>query len=592
MRYGSGRSGPDDLGDDWGDQEGRRARRLESQAPRRRQAQMSQTRRRQDPRGGRARRTTRSSPPARSRFGRFWRAYRSKTAFAQVGYVVAVLGAVVVLVAGIGAYEIYSGLLGNITKANVGGLTGRSVYGQLNLLVMGSQERAGQDGFGGASSYDSDTSVSNSDNLLLIHLDSTHTHAIIMSIPRDTMVYEPACKARSQTGTGIMGPYTQTIIDGALNIGGPTCAVRTVEDLTGVSLDHVVEFDFNSFREMVDAIGGVTVCVPPGGYYDPASRVHLSPGKHHVTYNQALAYVRQRQDLGGADAGGDLPRIKVQQAFISSVIQEVNSKGILTDLPDLLHIASIATKALTVDKGLGSSGELISLARSLAHLPAKNVALITMPYIFDPANQNRLLPEEPEDDVLFGMIRSNANWPVWQEVARGRIPLTATGKIQVRVLNGTGITGLAARTARALRALGFDVIGTGDAPPTANTTIQYTGLAQADDAYTLGVSLNQFPAAQNLLVEPKQQLGRAGAVTLILGNDYANFTVNAPGKHPVKKSKGTGGVADSTNQKASKSSKGSKSPASSSPPPTGPADAVQGRSAAANICNGLPLGNN
>jgi LCP family protein required for cell wall assembly len=593
MRYGRGRSDPDDLGDDWGDQGGRRARRLEDQAPRRSQAHMSsgQSRRMNDSRGsGRPgkppRRSARTGPPAPTRLGRFWRAYRHKTAFAQVGYVVAALGAVVVLVAGIGAYEIYQGLLGNVDKVNVGGLSGRSVYQQQNILVLGSQERLGQDGFGNAKTYDNATYVSNSDNLLLIHLDKTHTHAVIMSIPRDTEVYEPACRTRNKyIGYGTYPAQPQAIIDGALNIGGATCAVETVKDLTGVTLDHFVEFDFNSFREMVDAIGGVTVCVPKTGYYDPASRVHLSPGIHHVTYNQALAYVRQRHDLGGADAGGDLPRIKVQQAFISSVIQEVNSKGILTDLPKLVDIASIATKALTVDTGLGTPSALIGLAKSLAHLPSKNVALITMPTLIDPSNVDRLIPEEPEDDVLFQMISSNAGWPVWQEVARGRLPLTATHDIQVRVLNGTGVGGLAFRTEKALQALGFDVISRGDTTATANTTIEYSGTAQADAAYTLGVSLRNLPAFQNLLAEPTAQNGTPGVITLVLGSDYANFGVNAPAaKGSGGKTKGNGGVADSANQKASKSS--------SSPAPAGPANAVQGRSAAANICNGLPLGNN
>jgi LCP family protein required for cell wall assembly len=535
--------------------------------------------------GGRPRGRTRPRPPARTRLGRFWRVYRSKGPWAQTGYAVASIGAVAVLVAGIGAYDIYQGLLGNITKVRVGGLSGRSVYQQQNILVLGSQQRQGQNGFGGAKSYETNTWVSNSDNLLVIHLDKTHTHAVILSIPRDTMVYEPACKARNHyIGYGIQGPYPQAIIDGALNIGGPTCAVKTVEDLTGVTLDHFVEFDFNSFRQMVDAIGGVTVCVPKGGYYDPASRVHLSAGKHHVTYNQALAYVRVRHILGGAYAGGDIPRIKVQQAFISSVIQEVSSSGLLTNSLSLIHVASIATKALTVDENLGNTNELIGLARSLVHLKPKNVALLTMPYQSDPANSNRLLTQEPQDDVLFQMLESNAGWPVWQEVARGHLPLTAPHKIEVRVLNGAGLTGLAFRTMKALKALGFDVVSKGDTTATANTTIEYSGTAQADAAYTLGVSLHQFPAVQNLLAEPAPQTGAPGVITLILGADYANFAVNAPPAGHSNGTKGGGTVESATNHQAAANSGNSN--------PTGPGNAVQGRSAAASICNGLPLGNN
>ena len=150
-----------------------------------------------------------------------------------------------------------------------------------------------------------------------------------------------------------MGPYQSAIIDGAMNIGGPSCAVSTVKDLTGIRLDHFVEFNFNSFRAMVDTIGGVEVCVPRSGYHDPYSGLNLSGGKHLLTYNQALAYVRTRHGVTAeGDTGGDLPRIELQQAFMSSVIQKVNSQGILNNSVELLKIADVATRALTVDQGL------------------------------------------------------------------------------------------------------------------------------------------------------------------------------------------------------------------------------------------------
>src|ERR1700735_3090712 len=131
---------------------------------------------------------------------------------------------------------------------------------QPTARIAGARERKGQHGYFG---YEANPGTTNSDNLLIVHLDPTHTHATVLSIPRDLFVYEPGCQARtSMIGVGIQGPYAYPpgdIIDGALNIGGPTCAVATVEDLTGIPLDHFVEFDFNSFRSMVNAIGGVRV---------------------------------------------------------------------------------------------------------------------------------------------------------------------------------------------------------------------------------------------------------------------------------------------------------------------------------------------
>jgi LCP family protein required for cell wall assembly len=494
---------------------------------------------------------------------------------AKVGYTAATISAAVAVTASVGGYAYYRHLVGNITVVNVGGLTGRTVYGQLNILVLGSQERAGQKGFFGVAPGDSPL-TSNSDNLLLVHLNATHTRATILSIPRDTFVYEPACKGRNTfVGSGIH-PAIINLIDGALNIGGPTCAVKTTEDLTGIKLDHFVEFDFNSFRTMVDALGGVKVCVPKGGYHDKASGVNLTAGVHTVTYDQALAYVRQRDDLTGPDAGGDLPRIAVQQAFMSSVIQKVNSEGLLSNIPSLLTIADTATKALTVDKSLGSVTSLLHLAKSLVHLHTADVSMITMPTAPD---GEHLQTVEPQDDVLFWMILHDMSW-------HGSLPVQPARKVQVRVYNGTGETGLAARTATSLRKLGFDVVKVGDAPYTSTTTVTYSGVQRSDDAYTLMRALKQFPAGQNLLTEPENQDGFPGPVNLILG---ANFDgVNPP---PVKTATKT--TNELSHKKAKKTSKAKTSSTATAAAAYGSQNgpgAVESRNAAENICSGLPLG--
>jgi len=502
--------------------------------------------------------------------------WRQKSLLAKAGYVLAAMVAFIAVVAGVGSYAEYRHLDGNITVDNVGDLTGRTIYGAQNILVLGSQLRAGQKGFFG---YEADPETSNSDNLLLIHLDPTHTHATILYIPRDTMVYEPGCQARPQTGTGIWGPYTYppgAIIDGALNIGGPTCAVATVEDLTGIKLDHFVEFDFNSFRTMVDSLGGVEVCVPPGpGYHDGYSHLNLSPGLHLLKYNAALEYVRTRHGVGsGTEEGTDLARIQLQQAFISSVVQKVNSEGLLRNIPDLLKIASIATKAVAVDKGLGSVSSLMNLAESLVHLKSKDVTLITLPTVADtyPGFTSHLMTVEPQDDVLFQMVRTGQLW-------HGQLPTVPYSQVQVRVLNGTGQAGLAAHTAASLRALGFDVIGIGNAAYTSTTTVDYAGLDQSEGAYTLMTALKAFPAGQNTLAEPAWQVGSPGPVTLVLGADFIG--VNPPA--PVKATAKTGKHGKHAKKGASTSS----GPAVSQAIQTGPG-AVQSRNAGANICSGLP----
>jgi LCP family protein required for cell wall assembly len=502
------------------------------------------------------------------------RAWRRKSRLARTGYILATVVAVVAVAAGVGGYTYVRHLEGNITVVKVKGLSGRTVYGAQNILVLGSQTRQGQvngNGHFGVAAGDSPL-TSNSDNLLLIHLDPTHTHALVLSIPRDTFVYEPACEARnSYIGIGMQAASAYppgAIIDGALNIGGPTCAVDTVEDLTGVKLDHFVEFDFNSFRSMVDALGGVDVCVPPGpGYHDKASGVNLSPGIHLVKYNTALAYVRTRDDLGGSDPGGDLPRIELQQAFISSAMQKVESENLIGNSFKLLDVANTATRALTVDPSLGSVTSLLRLADSLVHLKSKDVTMITMPTTADtyPGLQEHLMTVEPQDDVLFDMVLTGQDWT-------SHLPTLPYGQVQVRVENATGERGLAARTRTRLRKLGFDVISVGDAPYTATTTVTYSGIAQSEAAYTLMTALSKFPAGENLLTEPAPQLGSAGPVTLILGADFAGVSKPVKAKQGKKGASGSSVVAESADAVASANGAG----------------AVQSRNGGASICSGLP----
>jgi len=480
--------------------------------------------------------------------------WRGLSRLAKFGYVGATVLTAMAVVIGLVGYGLYLKLDGNLHVTKVGGLTGRSDYGVQNILILGSQTRDGQGpGFG----YDPNTNLS--DNLLLVHLNATHSHATVVSIPRDTMVYEPACKSRF--GNYTVPAQQQAIIDGAMNVGGPTCAVTTVEHLTGIGMDHFIEFDFNSFRTMVSTLGGVEVCVPQA-INDPYSNLHISAGKHLITGDEALAFVRTRHGVGD---GSDLGRIELQQEFFSSLIQKVESEGVLQNPVQLYDIANTATQAVTVDPGLGSISKLLSLAATLRGLHTKDVNFVTMPTVVDPANNDRLLPEEPEDDMIWRMLDTNATW-------HGRLPSTPASGVDVTVLNGTGIAGLAARTAASLRGLGFRVASVGNAPYTSATTVSYPGPARASGAYTLMGALGQAPDTV--------QDGVSGPVTLTLGTDFNGIVPpQAAGKHH-RKSTGTSTTPDAGQQ-----------PSGQQPTVPGQSAGIESRNAAENICSGMPDSN-
>jgi LCP family protein required for cell wall assembly len=491
--------------------------------------------------GGRSGRPRPPAPPRLSRRSKAWM------------WLASVATALVVLVS-LGAYVIYARLDANLTVTNAfAGLKDRpaaAAPGVENILVLGSQTRNGQSKQGGPG-FGVDPNTDLSDNLILVHLDATHTHATVVSIPRDTMVYEPACKSR--LGGGTVPAQQQAIIDGAMNQGGPSCAVATVEHLTGIRMTHFVRFDFNSFRTMIRVVGGVEVCLRQA-VHDPYSGLNLSAGRHLISGNKALEFVRTRHGVGN---GGDLGRIQLQQEFMSSLIQKITSQGVLGDPIKLLQIADAATKALTVDPGLGSVAKLLSLGSGLRTLHTSHVTFITMPTIPDPADINRLLPQQPQDDILWQMLKAGKLW-------RGRLPVPAAHRVQVAVYNGTGIAGLARQTAAKLKRLGFDVVRVSNAPAAAATTITYPGTGAAGGAYALAQDLTFTPAAQSE--------GSAGRVTLTLGSDFTGV-VKPPAPHKARRAhrgptSGSAGGLGSGSQAA-----------------------VETRNAAQSICSGVPAAN-
>ena len=134
--------------------------------------------------------------------------------------------------------------------------------------------------------------------------------------------------------------------------------------------------DFAGFKEMVNAVNGVTVCVPEE-VNDDIGHIHLPAGTYKVNGNQALDYVRVRHDIGAET--GDIGRMKRQQAFIAAMVEKVVSKGTLANPVRLYRFLDAATKSLTTDTGFAHLKELVSLGTSLKNIGLDNVQFITVP---------------------------------------------------------------------------------------------------------------------------------------------------------------------------------------------------------------------
>ncbi|WP_457781818.1 LCP family protein [Streptomyces olivaceus] len=303
----------------------------------------------------------------------------------------------------------YWHLSGNITSVDIDGALGDDrparpatvpsaspvPTGALNLLVLGSDSRGGEENqeLGGG-----DSGGARSDTAMVVHLDAGRTAATVVSIPRDTLVHRPSCPLPSG---GTTRQASGAMFNSAYELGGPVCAVKTVESLTGVRMDHYVEIDFSGFAKLVDALGGVTVTTDVD-IDDDRSHLHLDAGTHHLDGTEALGLARTRYGLQG---GSDLARIELQHTLVKALLEQVSTTDLLTDPARLYQVADAATGSLTTDTGLDSLGELTDLGRSLGGLAADDVRTLTMPVLPAPADPNRVVADEPDAGDLWESLR-------------------------------------------------------------------------------------------------------------------------------------------------------------------------------------------
>jgi LCP family protein required for cell wall assembly len=261
----------------------------------------------------------------------------------------------------------------------------------VNILVLGSDSRSGTENqeLGGG-----DSTGARSDTAMVVHIDAGRTGATVVSIPRDTLVTRPSCPLPSGGSTAVAyGAMFNT----AYAVGGPVCAVKTVESMTNVRMDHFVEVDFSGFAKLVDALGGVTVTTVQD-IDDEDSRLHLAAGTHHLDGTRALALARTRHGVGD---GSDLGRIGLQQTLVKALLEQVSSTDLLTTPTRLYQVADAVTGSLTTDTGLDSLAELMELGQSLRGLSAENVTTVTMPVVTAPSDPNRVVAREPAAGDLW-----------------------------------------------------------------------------------------------------------------------------------------------------------------------------------------------
>ena len=484
-------------------------------------------------RGGRGRRKSRTAEGGTARQGPAHAAPKARSRKRTAAWVTGTLALVLVLVAGVAAgygwylnHEIHRIDLRNLTSAPVKG----DDAGTENILMIGSTDRCAlkvQNPAYGLCSQG--VNGVNSDVVMILHLNPANHTVSILSIPRDLFVPN----ARSDGANKIDAALYQ----------GPDRLIAAIEEDLGIPIQHFVELNFDSFINVVQALGGIKMYFPEP-VYDAYSGLNIqTTGCLSLNGTQALQVVRARHvqykgpgvtthdpNYWPQEAQSDIARIRRDHEFLRVLAAAVKAKGLSNPITDQQLVSGVVGQ-LTVDSGFSAS-DMIDLVLGYHNVNVNSAPQLTVPvsvdqfgnYVYQGGSYGDIeFPAQPQDhnavDQFLGLKSNNED-----TYSGGTLPSPST--VTVSVLNGSGASNQATTTAQSLQALGFHIGTIGDSPPVgreAETVVYYASKTPAQLAAAQAVA-NSMSGAVIMAMDPTQV--KAGSqVTVVTGTD---FTVNAP----------------------------------------------------------------
>src|ERR1700737_2532204 len=369
---------------------------------------------------------------------------------------------------------------------------------------------------------------SNTDTIILVRIPNNGKSATAISIPRDTYVSAPGLGK-----TKINGVYGETKEEKRVSLvesgvapaeaeakgteAGREALIKTVADLTGVTVDHYAEIGLLGFALITDALGGVNVCLKEP-VYEPLSGADFPAGWQKLNGPQALSFVRQRHDL----PRGDLDRVVRQQVVMASLAHEVISGKTLSSPATLNRLQGAIQRSVVLSEGW----DIMDFILQLQKLAAGNVAFATIPILeeagwSDDGMQSvvRVDPSQVKDWVA-GLLHHQAQGKTEQ------LAYTPS-KTTVDVVNDTNVNGLAAAVSHALTNKGFAAgnIGNNDVGHVTGSQVQS---AKANDLGAQAVSkeLGGLPVVEKPSVSP-------GTARVVLAGDYTGPGSGLGGSDPT-----------------------------------------------------------
>lgn len=401
------------------------------------------------------------------------------------------------------AYGAYYDIYGNISQETVDTDAWdrpTKVEGAVNIMIIGSDVRSGDN-----AEYGGEIEGERPDTLLIAHISPNHDGAVLINLPRDSVVDMPSCEPNGDR-PGMEAH--RGMINSAMNYGGVQCQWKVVEQLTGIHIDHFVSVDFTGFKEMVDAIGGVEMCIPEP-VDDPKAHLTLEAGEQTLNGEQALGYMRSRYGQGD---GSDLSRIDRQQVFLGAMLRKVMSGEIMSSPSSIYSFLGSVTDSITVDDQF-TVDKMTDIAIQMREVDLGNIKFLTVPNGAHPDDENRVAWTQPDADQLFQAIANDTqiveDEPEEDEAEESaeEAPTVDPSQVSVEVINGTDTPGLAGTVGTELQGKGFVLAGTGNPQGSVpGRTTVYHGPGMEAHANTVAAQLKKAVVEENPLLGSTVQL--------------------------------------------------------------------------------------
>lgn len=259
----------------------------------------------------------------------------------------------------------------------------------LNVLILGQDTREGEGNAAIGGGAPEEAGNHQSDTTIVAQISADRTYINLVPIPRDSMVNAPSCV--TSKGTTIPARYNvmfNSIFATGYSEGGDvasaaSCTLTAVNSLTGLDIQQFVVADFNGLKDMIDALGGVNVCIPVDTQ-DAYTGLDLKKGLRHLDGTSATQYARMRHGTG--TDGSDIMRTTRQQYLVKTLVNEAQQKNVYSDFGTLYQLVKTSLSALQLSQGLGNLSTLFGLADSMKNIDSSHIYSRTLPVKPDPNN--------------------------------------------------------------------------------------------------------------------------------------------------------------------------------------------------------------